>query len=116
MKTLRLPEELKAKMVLERKWQFDETDIITRFKSPRMKNLTPLYLSEPGPNIEEVIDEEYLNKLEIDTVLGEKYLSMQKSFEEVAKDILNQYRLHLERKLTPPDVLTVSFDIHFENL
>lgn len=116
MKTLIFPEELKVKMMFERKWQFDYTDIITRFKSPKMKNFAPLYLSTPGPNIEEAIDEQYLNKLEIDTILGEKYLSMQKSFEEVARDILNQYRLHLERGHTPPDILTVSFDVHFENL
>jgi hypothetical protein len=116
MKTLRLPDELKEKMVLERKWLFDQTDIVTRFKSPRMKNLTPLYSYEAGPNEEELLTEESLNKLEIQALLGEKYLSMKKSFEEVAQDILNQYRLHLERNQTPPDILTVSFDIHFENL
>lgn len=57
-----------------------------------------------------------MEKQELESLLAEKEIELSKSLNSIKADILNQYRLILEREHTPPESLTVSFDIRFDKL
>lgn len=57
-----------------------------------------------------------MEKQELESLLAEKEIELSKSLNSIKADILNQYRLILERGHTPPESLTVSFDIRFDKL
>jgi hypothetical protein len=52
----------------------------------------------------------------IQDILDKKSIELSKSFELVKADLMNQYRLILERGHTPPESITVTFDVHFDQL
>ena len=86
-------------------WTFRESNSIPslEFKSPRMSEFDCL-LSNPAT-------EEGFKAEEIECLMEFTEVALDKAFDTVKLDLLNQTKLILERNQTPPKEFSVSFDI-----
>ena len=86
-------------------WTFRKTDSIPslEFKSPRMPEFDVLLSNDAT--------EEGLRAEEIECIISFTEVRLDRAFDVVKLDLLNQTKLILGRNQTPPKEFSVSFDI-----
>jgi hypothetical protein len=86
-------------------WIFRQSNLIPslEFKSPRMSEFDMLLNNLPT--------EEGFRLEEIECLLEKTEIALDKAFDVVKLDLLNQTKLILSRNQTPPQEFSVSFDI-----